>query len=76
LMEFSELPWLQVAEMHGELMEFSELPWLQVAEMHGELMEFNELLQKQLLCRESQLKCLTEELVSLRGPVSTHYSVC
>jgi len=43
---------------------------LQVAEMHGELMEFNELLQKQLLCRESQLKCLKEELVSLRGPVS------
>jgi len=42
---------------------------LQVAEMHGELMEFNELLQKQLLCRESQLKHLTEELVSLRGPV-------
>jgi len=39
--------------------------------MHGELMEFNELLQKQLLYRESQLKHLTEELVSLRGPVST-----
>jgi len=38
--------------------------------MHGELMEFNELLQKQLLNRELQLKCLTEELVSLRGPVS------
>lgn len=41
--------------------------------MHGELMEFNELLQKQLLCRESQLRHLTEELVSLRGPVSTRY---
>lgn len=45
---------------------------LQVAEMHGELMEFNEFLQKQLLSRESQLKHLTEELVSLRGPVSTY----
>jgi len=43
---------------------------LQVAEMHGELMEFNEFLQKQLLCRELQLKSLTQELVSLRGPVS------
>jgi len=42
----------------------------QVAEMHGELMEFNELLQKQLLCCESQLRCLKEELISLRGPVS------
>jgi len=40
--------------------------------MHGELMEFNELLQKQLLYRESLLKHLTEELVSLRGPVSTY----
>jgi len=38
--------------------------------MHGELMEFNELLQKQLLSCESRLKRLTEELVSLRGPVS------
>jgi len=39
--------------------------------MHGELMEFNEFLHKQLLCRESQLRHLTEELVSLRGPVRT-----
>jgi len=46
-----------------------------VAEMHGELMEFNEFLQKQLLFRESQLKRLTEELVSLRGPVSAFSTV-
>lgn len=42
---------------------------IQVAEMHGELMEFNEALQKQLLAREVQLKRVTSELISLRGPL-------
>ena len=37
--------------------------------MHGELMEFNESLQRQLMSRESQLRRLTEEVTSLRGPV-------
>ena len=44
---------------------------IQVAEMHGELMEFNELLQRQLIIREAQLKRVTNELVNLRGPVSS-----
>lgn len=46
------------------------LPSSQVAEMHGELIEFNGVLQKQLIYRESQLKQLQAELVTLRGPVS------
>lgn len=49
------------------------LSLFQVAEMHGELMEFNELLQRQLIIRESQLKRVTNELVNLRGPVSSSY---
>ena len=43
---------------------------IQVAKMHGELLEFNDVLKKQLLICESQLKRVTNELVSLRGPVS------
>lgn len=39
--------------------------------MHGELLEFNDVLKKQLLISESQLKRMTNELVALRGPVST-----
>ena len=42
--------------------------------MHGELMEFNETLQKQLISRETHLKRLTEEVISLRGPVCVFFN--
>lgn len=41
--------------------------------MHGELMEFNEMLHRQLNGKEALLKRLQQELVDLRGPVSTAY---
>jgi len=53
-----------------EALEY-EKKLVQVAEMHGELIEFNELLQKQLLAREAQLRHLTDELVAVRGPLSS-----
>lgn len=42
---------------------------IQVAEMHGELMEFNEMLHRQLNAKDSALRQLRQELVTLRGPL-------
>ena len=39
--------------------------------MHGELMEFNDYLSRQLKQRDNLVKRLQDELIDLRGPVST-----
>lgn len=39
--------------------------------MHGELMEFSDMLHRQLNAREALLKLYKQELIQLRGPVST-----
>ena len=39
--------------------------------MHGELMEFNDMLHRQLNAREALIRQYKQELVELRGPVST-----
>lgn len=44
---------------------------LQVAEMHGELIEFNERLHRALVAKEALVSQMRQELIDLRGPVST-----
>jgi sorting nexin-29 len=44
---------------------------VQVAEMHGELVEFNDHLHRVIQQKEALIKRLKEELVDLRGPVSS-----
>lgn len=44
---------------------------MQVSEMHGELVEFNEHLYKVIQLKDSIISRLRDELVELRGPVSS-----
>lgn len=46
---------------------------LQVAEMHGELIEFNERLHRALVAKEALVSQMRQELIDLRGPVSTPF---
>ena len=55
-------------DYHYEASEY-EKKLIQVAEMHGELLEFNENLQKSLQSKDATISRLTDELVSLRGPL-------
>lgn len=59
-----------VYQYYQESMEY-EKKLIQVAEMHGELVEFNDRLHKMILHRDSTIKRLKNELIELRGPVST-----
>ena len=42
-----------------------------MAELHGELMEFNEHLQVEMMRRDTQINKMRQELIALRGPVSS-----
>ncbi|KAG7169563.1 Sorting nexin-29-like [Homarus americanus] len=61
-------PTPEYRDYHHEAAAY-ELKLIQVAEMHGELMEFNERLHRLLRMRETQVRCLREQLVELRGPL-------